>query len=224
MARGMLHSPAAERIAEAQHDVVTRAQLLAVGLSAEAIRHRIASGRLYQKGRGIYAVGRPRLTGHGEWMVAILGCGPRAVLSHASAAALWGIRPRQQGPIEVSVGARSNPRRPGVVARRRSLREQDITMVDGIPVTRPDLTLVDLATILRGDPLEAAVNEADKLGLIDPEALRVALEQLRGRRGWASCAASSTAARSLSPTRNSSAASFRSPDGPAFPGLRPAAG
>ncbi len=98
-------------------------------------------------------------------------------------------------------------------------------MVDGIPVTRPDLTLVDLATILRGDPLEAAVNEADKLGLIDPEALRVALSSsCAGAGGWASCAASSTAARSLSPTRNSSAASFRSPDGPAFPGLRPAAG
>jgi very-short-patch-repair endonuclease len=71
----------------------------------------------------------------------------------------------------------------GIVLHRRALREQDLTERDGIPVTSPALTLVDLASMLDRAALTAAVNEADRLGLLDPEALREALEEHRGRRG-----------------------------------------
>jgi len=69
------------------------------------------------------------------------------------------------------------------VLHRRALREQDLSERDGIPVTSPVLTLVDLATMLDRAALTAAVNEADRLGLLDPETLREALEEHRGRRG-----------------------------------------
>src|SRR3712207_5460388 len=85
-----------------QHGVITREQLLALGYSAKAIRCRLADARLHAVHRGVYAVGRPELSQHGRWMAAVLACGPDALLSHASAAALWGIRSTQPGPVHVS--------------------------------------------------------------------------------------------------------------------------
>lgn len=72
-----------------QHGVVARRQLLALGFSAKAIEHRIASGRLRQLWPGVYVVGRPEVSERGRWMAAVLACGPKAMLSHHSAAELW---------------------------------------------------------------------------------------------------------------------------------------
>src|SRR4051812_9951706 len=80
------------QLSASQHGVVTRRQLLAAGLSSQAVRHRLATGRLHPLRRGVYAVGRPQVAREGAWLAATLGCGPRAALSHSSAAALWGIR------------------------------------------------------------------------------------------------------------------------------------
>jgi hypothetical protein len=75
------------------------------------------------------------------------------------------------------------PRFPGIVAHRRSaLRGEDVTRRDGIPVTTPGCTLVDLACLRRSD-LEAALNEADTRGLIAPPRLRAMLEQTPSRPG-----------------------------------------
>ncbi|HEX8075123.1 MAG TPA: DUF559 domain-containing protein [Thermoleophilaceae bacterium] len=109
-------------------------------------------------------------------MAAVLACGPGAVLSHRSAAALWGIRGPGERGIEVSIPERRTIRRPGlVVHRRRRLAATDVAGRDGIPVTSPICTLIDLAPRLTPRQLEAAVNEADKLGLVGPDELRRAL-------------------------------------------------
>jgi very-short-patch-repair endonuclease len=182
------------QLARRQHGVVTRAQLLQCGLSQKAIKHRLSMGRLHRVFRGVYAVGRPQLTQRGRWMAAILSCGPNAVLSHRSAAALWAIRaqraarrnPSLTGTIDLSVPTEVVRRRPGIRLHRRSFRStRDVTRRDGIPVTSPALTLIDLATILRPEQLEAAINEADKLSLIDPEHLRVAVDDHAGLDGIA---------------------------------------
>jgi predicted transcriptional regulator of viral defense system len=86
-----------------QHVVLTADQLVAVGLSTSGIRRRVATGRLHRIHRGVYAVGHPRLGEHGRWMAAVLACGEGAVLSHLSAAELWGIR-RRAG-FQVPAGA-----------------------------------------------------------------------------------------------------------------------
>src|SRR5258705_13201472 len=83
-------------LTQKQHGVVARRQLLALGLTADAIKHRLKRGRLHPVFRGVYAVGRPELSRHGRWMAAVLSCGRRAALSHESAAALWGVRPAQR--------------------------------------------------------------------------------------------------------------------------------
>jgi very-short-patch-repair endonuclease len=173
-------------LAKRQHDVLARPQLLELGFGPDAIKHRVSKGRLHPVGWGVYAVGTPRLTRYGRWMAAVLSCGPGAALSHESAAALMEIRAHIGGKIEVSVPAGVRRRARGIVVHRRKRRGPwELTVHRGIPVTSPVCTLVDLATRLSRRHLEAAINEADKLDLIDPESLRSGLENLTGRPGVA---------------------------------------
>lgn len=173
-------------LARRQHGVVARAQLRELGLSDAAIEHRLAIGRLHLVRRGVYAVGRPGLGQIGRWMAAVLCCGPGAMLSHKSAAAAWKIRREWRGAITVSVPDGYSSRTPGLrVHRRKNIPTSRIAQVSGVPVTDPVMTLVDLAATLAPDELEAAVNEADKLDLVDPKALRRGLEEMSGYRGVA---------------------------------------
>jgi very-short-patch-repair endonuclease len=120
----------------------------------------------------------------GRWMAAVLACGPEARLSHRSAAALWGMHPSTPGPIELVVPAHASSRRPGIrVHRQANLEPGRRRIVDGIPVTDPVSTLVDLATCLPDDELSAAINEADHLGRVRRPALRRALDSLPPRPG-----------------------------------------
>jgi hypothetical protein len=117
-------------------------------------------------------------------MAAVLACGPNAVLSHRSAAALWGIGAERNGIVDISVRRLCNHNRPGIHARSRpSLDAADIGARGNIPLTRPVLTLIDLATELSVKQLERAVNEADKHDRVDPESLRAALDSYVGQPG-----------------------------------------
>lgn len=184
------HHPSSEGVESAwdlaacQHGVVTRRQLLELGLSAQSIQHRLAKGRLYRVERGVYAVGRRGLTRQGRWMAAVLACGPNAALSHQSAAALWGIGMDSSREIEISLLGSSARRRAGVrLYRRPGLRPSEITVRNGIPVTGIVRTLVDLSLRLDRAGTERAINEADRLDLIDPEGLAATLGEYEGRRG-----------------------------------------
>jgi hypothetical protein len=171
-------------LAGRQHGIVARRQLLELGFNAAEIQHRIGRGRLHVAMRGVYAVGWPRLTGKRRWMAAVLACGEGAALSHRSAAALWRIGRERPGQIDVSVRRRCELRRPGLRIRGRpSMPAGDIAVVDDIPVTSVVRTLVDLATQLGSVAVERATSEADKHGLIDPEALRAALDHYAGQPG-----------------------------------------
>ena len=120
-------------------------------------------------------------------MAAVLSCGPLALLSHRSAAALWGIA---TGPvekeIEVVVPGEFRRRRQGIRLRRRTdLSPEHRREVVGIPVTDPVSTLVDLASCVVEWRVEQAINEADRIGLVGVEALRAELQSLRPRPGTA---------------------------------------
>jgi very-short-patch-repair endonuclease len=175
------HSTNPWAIARAQHGVITHEQLSELGFSRRAINHRLGTGRLHAaRWRGVYAVGRPELSRRGEWMAAILTVDADG-LSNGSAGALCGMLPDDRtAPIEV-IGERRR-RQPGIVTHRG---EREMTRCHGIPVTSPTDTLVDLAASLDARALEAAVNEADKRDLIDPERLRNALDTMTRRPGVA---------------------------------------
>jgi very-short-patch-repair endonuclease len=160
-----------------QHGVISRAQLLSFGFSPDAIRHRIARRRLVPEWPGVYRIGRRELDRDGRFMAAVLACGDGAVLSHESAAALWGIRKGGLKPIEVSIPANRRIRLAGIRPHRRNPMPPTTT-IRTIILSQPLFTLVDLAARLETDLLEAAINEADKLNLVDPETLEAALEHI----------------------------------------------
>jgi hypothetical protein len=219
------------RLVETQHGLVTRRQLLDAGFTSDEIDGRVRIGRLHRLWRGVFAVGRPRLTLRGWWSAAVLACGPHAVLSHHSAAELWGIRePRtsndgeqnQPALIEVSVPASKSHRRRGIrTHRRRDFREQDRIDRDGIPVTSPVRTLLDLARLLDPGELEAAINNADKLDRIDPESLRIRLNEYGGAIGAPALRRVLDQRTSPSPILSSSSASWASFGELACRGRRP---
>jgi very-short-patch-repair endonuclease len=172
-------------LAGRQHGVVARRQLRELGFTDEAIEHRVAGGRIHRTGWEVFAVGRPHLTKKGRWMAAVLSCGDSAVLSHCSAGRLLGLT-TERPAIEVSVRTCSPRRQVGIVAHRRAgIRVEDVGTKDGIPVTAPVRTLVDLAATTRLGEIERLVNEADRLDLVDPETLRSSLDTYCGQRGVA---------------------------------------
>jgi predicted transcriptional regulator of viral defense system len=105
-------------VAAQQYGVVSRAQLRAIGLSDTAIGKRASAGRLHRVHHGVYAVGHRALPAGGAWMAATLACGPGAVLSHTSAAALWEIAPEDPLALHVTVPTAGGRRRPGLVIHR----------------------------------------------------------------------------------------------------------
>lgn len=172
------------RIATRQHGIVTRAQLRDAGFSHDVIDHRIRTHRLVRVHKGVYLVGVvPPPYAHE--MAACLACGPRAVLSHRSAAVLWQIlkgRPRPS-VLEVTV-PKGYCRRPGLeVYRTGTLQPDEVTLLEGIPVTTAARTLYDLAGLLRGRSLERAAAEAIALRLTTFAEVRAMAERQHGRRG-----------------------------------------
>lgn len=155
------------RLAARQHGVISAVQLIATGLSRDAIRRRAEAGRLHRIHRGVYAVGHTRLSNEGRWMAAVLACGEGAVLSHRSAAAHWGLLRARKGPVDVTVPtAAGRSRRPGIrLHRSTSLTRQAVTIRQGIPTTTPARTIADLRRVLERRELEKAIAQAEILSL-----------------------------------------------------------
>jgi len=170
-------------LASRQHGVVSRTQLVRLGLGHRAIDHRIAGDRLHPVHRGVFAVGHPAVSRPATWMAAVLAAGEGAVLSDHAAAALWGIR--DAGRSRPSVTAPRRVDRPRIDVRRIVLPADEVTIWRGIPVTTPARTLFDLAGTLTRPQLEAAVNEAEIQRLTSPTPLAVLLARHPRRPGAA---------------------------------------
>lgn len=168
-------------LADRQHGVVGRAQLVELGFSDRTIDRRLERGRLHPIHRGVYAVGHRSLTQPGHWMAGVLAGGAGAVLSHQSAAALWELA-RSAGVSHVTVAGRAATREHLRVHWGR-LERDETTSRDRIPTTTVARTLLDLAAVLPVHRLEAAVAEAERRRLSDPASLPELLERYRGRRG-----------------------------------------
>ena len=167
-------------LARRWHGVVTTRQLVAAGIGADAIRHRVKHGWLLRLHRGVYQVG-PVAARYGREMAALLATGPGAALSHHSAAAVWGFRPAHEGDVHVTVLRGRGAPRPGIRVHRSASLQAAVRA--GLRLTTPARTLLDLATDLPPDDLERAVEQAIVLKLTTDTEIAAQCEH--GNRGAA---------------------------------------
>jgi predicted transcriptional regulator of viral defense system len=171
-------------LAEAQHGVVSRRQLLHLGLGRGAIEDRIARGQLRRVQWGVYAVGHRPMSRESRWMAAVLSAGPGAALSHRSAGSLWQILPRMSILPEVTRATRCQARS-GLKSHCGVLSADEVTHVDGIPVTSPPRTVLDVAAFSTVRELERALNEMEVRGITDELSIPDLLERFPRKRGSA---------------------------------------
>ncbi|HEU4599838.1 MAG TPA: DUF559 domain-containing protein [Solirubrobacterales bacterium] len=172
------------RLARRQHGVVARYQLSELGFGDEAIKTRIGRGWLHPIHESVYAVGHTRLTHRSHWWGAVLAYGPGAVLSHRSAAVVWGFQRLAHGPVHVTApgGRQGIERRRGIWVHRCKLTAEDCAERDGFALTTVARTLFDLAEDIDFKALQSAAEEADRLKILRLRELEEVCERGQGRR------------------------------------------
>lgn len=195
---------AAERdlaaFARAQGGVFTRAQATAAGLTRGTVAHRLGTGRWLRLHPQVLVAATSAVDVTGRRWAALLAAGPRSVLSHRTAAALWGLPVAELDVIELTTSAGRTPSVSGAVVRRRRLGAADVEVRHGLGVTSRWRTLVDCLASVDFGEAEALLDRAWRSGLIKPGGLRIEVaartgcagtDQLRQladelglRRGW----------------------------------------
>jgi very-short-patch-repair endonuclease len=147
-------------LASLQCGVVTTAQLAAAGIARRGVAHRVKTGRLTPLHRGVYQVG-PIAAPRGREMAAVLATG--GVLSHHSAAAIWGFRPPHEGDVHITTTTPARSRQGIRVHRSATLKA---AVHHGLPLTPAARTLHDLRPLLPTRDYDRALEEAQVLGLV----------------------------------------------------------
>jgi very-short-patch-repair endonuclease len=169
-------------LAREQHGVVSVWQLRELGYSKESLRHAVKTGRLHRVYRGAYAVAHDAVSRHARCRAAVLSCGEGALLSHRSAAWLWGLTRRFALPVEVTADSPRQTREAIRIHSAEALVDEDRGSAEGIPVTAMPRTLLDFAAV---DPryLSQALDNAQHMGALDLIAVDTLIARSRGFRG-----------------------------------------
>jgi very-short-patch-repair endonuclease len=171
-------------LADRQHGVVSIRHFLGpLGYSQSAISRAATDGRLHRLYTGVYAVGHTDLSLHGECLAAVLACGPRALLSHYSAAWLWGLARHSPAPFHVTGPSPRAGRSPVRLHRSGTLADADRALVDGIPVTSVARTLLDQAAAVDRRRLNRLLERSEELGLFELAEVDDVLSRNRGHHG-----------------------------------------
>jgi very-short-patch-repair endonuclease len=192
-------------IAARQQALITRGQLVELGVGRGAIEHALARGRLHAMHRGVYAlVANAALPPLARQRAAVLACGEGALISHHCAGAMWAIRPEVSGEIDVTIVGRDGGRdRPGLCVHRvATLHPRDALRHAGIPITSPARTLLDIAPQLSERSLERAFDEALVRKIMSLGAVKAVLARYPNRPGAARIRALARADRKTTATRS----------------------
>lgn len=177
-----------------QFGVVSRRQLTEAGISPRAVDAAVRNGRLVPVFRGVYGVGRGVVSRKGRWKAGLLSAGPGSALARRSAAEVWGFgaavpltevvrsfnRRPKNAPLEINVDAQPNRL---LVHRTRTLPPTHLKMVEGLEVTSPSRTLLDLAAVRTRRAMIRHVSEASRLGLVEIGDLAATCDRARGWHG-----------------------------------------
>lgn len=169
-------------LAGSQYGVVTHGQMRELGYSNGSIARGLRAGRLHLLLRGTYAVGHPNIPPHGRCSAAVLACGEGALLSHDSAAWLWGLDPELPAVPHVTVPRRGHRRGNLRLHHSTILGAEDRTTRERIAVTSVARTLLDLAANRRR-PISGIIDKAERMDLLDLAALDALLARAGGHRG-----------------------------------------
>lgn len=151
-------------IAKEQHQVFTRAQALAAGLSPRMLDRGLREGASRRMHAGVYVPAAVPITWRQQLSAALLACGPEAVASHRAAAAVWGFA-EDLFVCEVTVPSNVKRRHDGIRVYRAGVI--DAMHRDGFRVTKPGRTIVDLADVIAEDRLARIVDDAHRRRLVD---------------------------------------------------------
>jgi hypothetical protein len=152
-------------LARRQRGLITSKQLIALGVGRRTLKRWVASGRLWHVHRSVYVLGPQPLTKHGRWLAAVMAKAP-AVLSHESAAALWGLAGDRRDIDVTATHGRRGLNDSGIRLHVAQLRRDEWLVREGIPVTTVARTLFDLAEAVEPPRLESAWDEASRLRLL----------------------------------------------------------
>jgi very-short-patch-repair endonuclease/predicted transcriptional regulator of viral defense system len=177
-------------VAALQRGRIARRQLVAIGISSSSVAWRLSRGRLFRSLRGVFVVGHNAPVELGAQTEALLSVRDGAALSHWSAAALLGLWVPAPREVEVVVDVWDGTTNPGVhVHRSRILERRDVWIRNGLPVTSPARTLLDIAPTATARQLEIAFDRALAERILRPAHVKDVLERAGGHRGRARLAA-----------------------------------
>lgn len=162
-------------LAHKQQGWVTRKQLLRLRMTSDDVRQLIRTGHLIPVYAGVYAVGHIPVSPVARAAGAVLACGPRAALSHGSAASLWGFVKEWRMPFEVA--APSDHQRKGIVVHRPKLLRRDVTIELEVRVTSAARTILDCAPRHTDRQVMRMVNNARLAGRLYLEQLADVIER-----------------------------------------------
>lgn len=169
-------------IANLQRGLVSRAQMVAAGISDDAVDRLSRKSHLHRRHRGVYAVGHTAPAPLADEAAALLACGDHAVLSHYTAALMHRLIPHGDGQIHVTIRGRHGPSSSGVkVHRTKSLNRGDVRFTERLPVTSPLRTVFDVAATADVATAERAVEEALTQRMTSEQALRKRAADLNGQ-------------------------------------------
>lgn len=167
-------------VAAGQHGLLHRNQLIESGATDHEIMHRLSVGRIEQLHPGVYYIDSVAATWKTEVLAGVMAAGPDALASHRTAAVLWGFDAVYGRMIEVTVPFNEDPEPTGVILHR-TRRLNPGMILDGLPITPPERTLLDIAPILPERTLEKAARSAIRTGLTTEEKMDLGVGIYGGR-------------------------------------------
>ena len=172
-------------LATRQHGVIAYRQLRLMGLSERAIAHRVRAGSLHRAHRGVYLVGHQALAPLARHAAGLLAIGPGSSLTYETAGVLSGMCRERDGPIHVSLVTHGRVHRPGIRVHKLTaeLPKDEQRVHDGLPVTAPARTLLDLASVLPARELGWALEEALRTRVVLLAGIEEILRRYPRRRG-----------------------------------------
>jgi very-short-patch-repair endonuclease len=172
------------RIGGRQDNVISREQLLGAGLGRGAIAHRVATGSWQRLYNNVYLLGPAPPSLLARARAAVLSCGADAVVSHRSAAEMFGLLAQNGGEVHITVAGRNVAPRDGVrVHRIAAFGPGEVTKMRGIPMTTVARTICDLAATESPREVEHAFQEALYRRIVTPDAVARVVQREPRRRG-----------------------------------------